>query len=88
MLSATVNMLEAKSNLSRLVHDLEAGAVDQIVIARNGRPAARLVPLDAPPATDRRRRIGVARGRFDVPALPAGPDDEIVRLFEAGGAGG
>ena len=88
MSSTVVNMLEAKSSLSRLVHELETGAVDQIVIARNGRPAARLVPLEEPPATDRRRRIGVARGRFEVPALPAGSDDEVADLFEFGSTGG
>ena len=36
----TVNMLEAKSNLSRLVEAVETGAETEIIIARNGRPAA------------------------------------------------
>jgi len=37
----TVNMLEAKSTLSRLVDLIEQGTEREIVIARNGRPAAR-----------------------------------------------
>src|SRR6516162_3287258 len=37
-----VNMLEAKSSLSRLVEAVESGAETEIIIARNGRPAARL----------------------------------------------
>ena len=40
------NMLDAKSSLSKLVHDLETGGADEFIIARNGRPAARLVPPD------------------------------------------
>ena len=38
-----VNIYEAKSQFSRLVDEVEAGA--EILIARNGRPVARLVPL-------------------------------------------
>ena len=60
----TVNMREAKSSLSRLVADLVNGVEREIVIARNGRPAARLVPLDAVPTS---QRIGVAKGVFVVP---------------------
>ena len=42
-----VNMLQAKSNLSRLVEAIEHGREREIIIARNGRPAAKLDPLDA-----------------------------------------
>jgi len=37
----SVNMLEAKSTLSRLVEAIEQGQEQEIIIARNGRPAAR-----------------------------------------------
>jgi len=57
----TVNMLDAKTSLSRLVEAIESGAETEIIIARNGRPAARLVPL-ASAATG--KRIGVAKGKF------------------------
>jgi prevent-host-death family protein len=60
----TVNMLEAKSNLSRLVEAVESGAETEIIIARNGRPAAKLVAIK--PAS-RGKRIGVAKGKFTVP---------------------
>jgi prevent-host-death family protein len=59
-----VNMLEAKSNLSRLVEAVESGAEAEIIIARNGRPAARLVAVKSAPAG---KRLGVAKGRFIVP---------------------
>lgn len=60
----TFNMLEVKSHLSRLVEAVETGVETEIIIARNGRPAARLVPVKAPAAG---RRIGVAKGKFTVP---------------------
>ena len=40
-----VNMLEAKSTLSRLVDAIEKGNEKEIIIARNGKPAAKLVPI-------------------------------------------
>jgi|GEM_PF-385740 len=55
-------MLDPKSSLSRLVHDLETCGADEFIIARTGPLAARLVPLLATEA-DRSRRIGVAKGR-------------------------
>ena len=39
------NMLEAKNSLSKLVDAVESGAVAEIIIARNGKPAARVVPI-------------------------------------------
>jgi len=39
----TVDMLEAKSSLSRLVEAVESGQESEIIIARNGKPAMRLV---------------------------------------------
>ena len=74
----TVNMLEAKSNLSRYVEAVENGAQAEIIIARNGRPAARLVPLVT---TRPGRRIGIAKGRFSAPADINAHDDVIAGLF-------
>jgi prevent-host-death family protein len=76
-----VNMLDAKASLSRLVDDIEQGREREIIIARNGRPAARLVPIDAVP-TD--RRIGVAKGKFEVPDDIDAHNDEVARLFQGG----
>ena len=75
---STVNMLEAKSSLSRLVADLESGVEREIVIARNGRPAARLVPLEAVPAS---QRIGVAKGVFEVPDTIDTDNAAIEQMF-------
>ncbi|MBX6318686.1 MULTISPECIES: type II toxin-antitoxin system Phd/YefM family antitoxin [unclassified Pigmentiphaga] len=76
-----VNMLEAKSSLSRLVEAIEQGQEREIIIARNGRPAAKLVPIDATPVG---RRIGVAKGKFEVPDDIDVHNDDIARLFLEG----
>jgi len=65
-----LNLYEAKTHLSALVEEAAAGA--EIIIAKNGRPLAKLVPVRRPG----RRRPGSAKGRirmsadFDAP-LPA-----------------
>jgi len=74
----TVNMLQAKSSLSRLVEAIEQGQEREIVIARNGRPAAKLVPLDTAPSV---KRIGVAKGLFVVPDSIDAHNDEVAQLF-------
>ena len=73
-----VNMLEAKTTLSRLVEAVESGREREVVLARNGRPVARIVAIDAQPAN---RRIGVARGRFEVPADLDASNAEVLALF-------
>ena len=75
-----VNMLQAKSSLSRLVEAIEQGEEREIVIARNGRPAAKLVPMD----TTVGQRIGVAKGKFEVPDTIDAHDEEVARLFMGG----
>jgi len=71
-------MLEAKSTLSRLVEAVESGAETEIIIARRGRPAARLVPLHPQPAG---KRIGAAKGLFTALPDTDALDDVIARLF-------
>jgi antitoxin (DNA-binding transcriptional repressor) of toxin-antitoxin stability system len=78
-----VNMLQAKTSLSRLVEAIEQGREREIVIARNGRPAAKLVAMDSAPAG---KRIGVAKGLFVVPDNIDENNDEVSQLFMGGGA--
>jgi prevent-host-death family protein len=75
---STVNMLQAKSNLSRLVEALEQGREHEIIIARHGRPAAKLVPIEVSAVE---QRIGAAKGRFEVPDNIDACNDEVARLF-------
>ncbi|MFM0667253.1 type II toxin-antitoxin system Phd/YefM family antitoxin [Paraburkholderia sediminicola] len=72
----TVNIHEAKTNFSRLV-DAAAGG-EEILIAKAGRPTARLVSIAKPT-----RRFGALKGAvriaddFDAP-LP----DDVIAAFE------
>lgn len=65
-----VNVLEAKTQLSRLLEEVEAG--ERIIIARAGEPVAVLVPYKA---AVRRRRLGLFAGQAtlhpDFDQLPA-----------------
>jgi prevent-host-death family protein len=71
-----VNVQEAKTHLSRLLARVEAG--DEIVIARGGRPIARLVSIQERPV----RTPGAARGEFSVPDdFDAPLPDEILSAF-------
>lgn len=76
MPSSQVNMFEAKTQLSRLVEAVENGTMAEIVIARNGKPAARLVPVhDARPGI----RLGLLAGRFPAPSLEGlDADNEVI----------
>lgn len=60
----TVNMLDAKTQLSRLVESVESGAESEIIIARNGKPAARLVPVGPNGKTG--VRLGLLAGKYPV----------------------
>ena len=73
----TVNMLDAKTNLSKLVEAVETGAETEVIIARNGRPVARLVPM----SKEHGQRIGVARGAFVVPETIDADNPVIEALF-------
>lgn len=76
-----VNMLQAKSSLSRLVEAIEQGQEREIVIARNGRPAAKLVPIDNVPVG---QRIGIAKGKFDVADSIDTHNEEVAQMFMGG----
>ncbi|MDR1848949.1 MAG: type II toxin-antitoxin system Phd/YefM family antitoxin [Zoogloeaceae bacterium] len=76
-----VNMFQAKSSLSRLVEAIEQGREREIVIARNGHPVARLVPMDTAQVG---QRIGVARGKFKMPDTIDTHNEEVARQFMGG----
>lgn len=59
----TINVHEAKTHLSRLLERAAGG--DEIVIARAGRPVARLVPMGKTESTP--RRLGILAGKRSVP---------------------
>lgn len=77
----TVNMLEAKTQLSKLVEAVESGAEAEIVIARNGKPAAKLVPIASVVAA--RRELGFLEGKYPSTSQEEfdSTNDEIYRMF-------
>ena len=76
----TVNVHEAKTHFSRLINAAHAG--ETIVVAKGGKPWARLVPLEAPAP---KRQPGVLASQLQLPPpeilLEALPEDEL-RAFE------
>jgi prevent-host-death family protein len=60
----TVNVHEAKTNLSKLVEQAARG--EPFVIARAGKPLVKVVPLETPEPA-KVRRIGFLAGQISVP---------------------
>jgi prevent-host-death family protein len=77
MATDAVNIHEAKTHLSRLIERVEAG--EEVVIARAGRPVARLIPFRT---RTEPRRPGLWRGRVRLAADFDAPDDELLDAFE------
>ena len=73
-----VNVLEAKTELSRLIKLIESGKEDQIVIARYGKPVVKMSVYKDVPVSN---RIGIAKGKFDVPDDLDRDNGEIEALF-------
>jgi prevent-host-death family protein len=67
-----VNVHEAKTQLSRLLERAHAG--EEIVIAKNGEPYARLVPLEKPKA----REPGLLKGKVEEAFFEPLPESELA----------
>lgn len=77
---STVGTFDAKTHLSELLDRVANG--DEITITRNGKPIARLVPVDAASASERRevaRRIDKARR-----GVKLGPGLTLRKLIDEG----
>ncbi len=73
-----VNILEAKTNLSNLVRLIETGKEDQIIIARYGKPVAKMVLYNDGGVS---KRIGVAKGAIPSPENLDQYNEEVAALF-------
>lgn len=72
-----INIHEAKTHLSRLVEEVVAG--QEIIIAKHGRPVAKLVAISHVSAP----RIGALKGKLDVPEdFDAPLPDDVLAAFE------
>jgi prevent-host-death family protein len=77
-MTETINIHRAKRTLSRLVERALAG--EDVVIARNGEPLVRLVPV---PKTRKPRVPGRGKGKIWIGPDFELTDVEITELFEA-----
>ena len=72
-----LNIHAAKTHLSRLLE--EVGEGEEIVIAKAGRPVARLVPIEKAA----KRKLGILEGRLTIPDSFDDPlPDDIIASFE------
>lgn len=75
----TVNIHEAKTNLSRLIEQAVKG--EPFIIAKAGKPLVKVSRLDAPDTT-RVKRLGFMAGQIAVPDdFDRMGSEEIERLF-------
>lgn len=73
-----VNIHEAKTRLSKLIEAVEAG--EEIILARAGKPVAKLVPLSMPKVV---RTPGLMKGKFEIPDSFFDPlPDDLLDYFE------
>lgn len=71
-----LNIHEAKTHLSKLIEAVESG--DEVVIAKAGKPVAKLVPLTAAPL----RSPGSMKGKFVLPEdFDAPLPDDVLASF-------
>ena len=74
----TLNIHAAKTHLSRLIEDVAEG--EEVVIAKAGKPVARLVPIGKAPG---KRTLGMLKGRLKVPRNFDAPlPDDVIAAFE------
>lgn len=76
-----VNILEAKTELSKLIKLIETGKEDHIIIARYGKPVVKMTVYNETPVS---RRIGIAKGKIQAPDDLDQYNEEIARLFGEG----
>lgn len=70
-MATIINIHEAKTHLSRLVERAHAG--EEIILAKSGKPYAKLVPLDQ----HKERVPGIAKGRVTPAFFEPLPDAEL-----------
>jgi prevent-host-death family protein len=73
-----VNLAEAKAHLPELIERAAKGEV--VILARAGKPCAKLVPFDPPPA--KLRVPGKGKGRFRMRGWNDPLPEELLAIFE------
>ena len=77
-----VNVLEAKTDFSKLIRLLETKKEDYITVARNGKPVVKITLINEVPVS---RRIGAAKGKFTIKGDFDIDNDMIADMLTGGG---
>lgn len=73
-----INIHDAKTHLSKIVDEVAGGA--KVIIAKAGKPMARLSPISAP---IRPKKLGLLKGKIKIPDDFNAPlDQEMIAEFE------
>lgn len=73
-----VNVLEAKTNFSKLLMLLETKQESEVIICKNNRPVAKITPLNT---VDVSKRFGIAKGKYSIPDDFDDEDPVINEMF-------
>ncbi|HNI35619.1 MAG TPA: type II toxin-antitoxin system prevent-host-death family antitoxin [Microthrixaceae bacterium] len=76
MTTHVVNTHEAKTRLSELIREAELG--NDVIVARNGRPVAKIIPWPSPRP---RRQPGAWVGRVEIAGDIVGSDPDVLEAF-------
>ena len=76
-----VNILEAKTDFSKLIRLLETRREDYITVARNGKPVAKITFIHETPVS---KRIGARKGQFTVKGDFDADNREIADMLTGG----
>ena len=76
-----VNILEAKTDFSKLIRLLETKKEDFITVARNGKPVVKITLINETPVS---KRIGIAKGKFTVKGDFDADNDAIAESMTGG----
>ena len=74
-----MNVLEAKTNFSKIIAMLERKEEKEVIVARAGKPVVKITLCDEPKSFD--KIFGIAAGKFTVPDDFDECNDEIARMF-------
>ena len=73
-----VNVLDAKTNFSKLLMLLETKQESEVIICKNNKPVAKITPMNT---TDVSKRLGIAKGKLVYPDDINDGDEEIAKMF-------
>ena len=76
-----VNIVEAKTDFSKLVRILETKREDSITVSRNGKPIVKMTLINDTPVSN---RIGAGKGRFTIHGDIDANNTDISEMLEGG----